>query len=109
MRSLRFLAQGTGFSEVVAGLESELRGVRAQNHSLSEDSRGCYAQIRAKDRQLAVYELQMAEARRIAVENGVRACRGPFWRGHFWLPAQLGMPWHQRLPLHGGAACGLQQ
>jgi hypothetical protein len=69
--------QGTGFSEVVAGLESELKAVRARNGALGEDNRGCYAQIRAKDKQLAAYEAAMAEARAIAVENGVRiSCSG---------------------------------
>lgn len=122
----RTLRQGTGFSEVIAGLESELKAAREAARRLGDDNRGCYAQarppkptwhaaigilacpllmlfmhvtarracssvpaarraqpsraaalspaqIRAKDKELDAAAAQVAEARRIAVENGVRA------------------------------------
>ena len=64
-------AQGTGFSEAVAGLEAEVRSLRAANTALSEDNRGCYAQIRAKDKDLDVAAIRIKEAACINVENGV--------------------------------------
>lgn len=64
--------QGSGFSEVIAGLESELKSVRAANQQLADDNRGCYAQIRAKDKELDLAAAKVEEARRIAMENKVR-------------------------------------
>lgn len=66
------MVQGSGFSEAIAALESELRGVRASNAALSDDNRGCYAQIRAKDKELDAAALQVKHAKAVAVENKVQ-------------------------------------
>ncbi len=64
--------QGSGFSEVIAALESELKSVRASNAALTDDNKGCYALIRAKDKELDAATTQVEAAKAIAVENKVR-------------------------------------
>lgn len=61
---------------MIAGLESELKAVRAANQQLTDDNRGCYSQIRAKDKELDLAAAKVEEARRIAMENKARL----FWR-----------------------------
>lgn len=65
-------AQGSGFSEVIAGLEAELKSMRAEHEKLTRDNKGCYNQIRAKDRELSAAEVQLERARAILVENKAR-------------------------------------
>lgn len=64
--------QGSGFSEVIAALESELKSVRASNTALTDDNKGCYALIRAKDKELDAAAVQVEAAKAIAVENKVK-------------------------------------
>ena len=63
--------QGSGFSEVIAGLEAELKSMKAAHDSLAKDNKGCYNQIRAKDKELNAAELQLEHARAILVDNKV--------------------------------------
>lgn len=67
--------QGSGFSEVIAGLEAELKSVKAANVALADDNRGCYAQIRAKDKELDMLAAQVEHAKAIAIENKVTSAR----------------------------------
>ena len=64
--------QGSGFSEVIAALESELKSVRASHAALTDDNKGCYTLIRAKDKELDAAAVQVEAANAIAVENKVR-------------------------------------
>jgi hypothetical protein len=64
-------AQGSGFSEVIAGLEAELKSLRAANQQLADDCRACYAQIRAKDKELDLAAARVEEALRVSIENKV--------------------------------------
>ena len=61
--------QGSGFSEVIAGLEAELRSMRLAHGEVTQDNRGCYNQIRAKDKELSAAAVQLEHARAILVEN----------------------------------------
>lgn len=61
----------------MAALQSELRALREAHRALGEDNRACYAQVRAKDKQLDAAAVQVEEARRIKVENGVRNGSSP--------------------------------
>ena len=63
--------QGTGFSEAIATLEAEVKTLKAENAHLDSDNKGAYNQIRAKDKQLDTMALEVEEARRILIQNGV--------------------------------------
>ncbi|BDA42075.1 probable microtubule-associated protein [Coccomyxa sp. Obi] len=63
------MPKGSGFSEVIAALESELKSVRASNAALADDNKGCYSLIRAKDKELDAAAAQVEAAKAIAVEN----------------------------------------
>lgn len=61
--------QGSGFSEVIAGLEADLRTTRLAHVEVTQDNRGCYNQIRAKDKELDAAAVQLEHARAVLVEN----------------------------------------
>ena len=65
-------AQGSGFSEAIAGLEAELKSMKAAHEKLTKDNKGCYNQIRAKDKELGAAKVQLERARAILVENKAR-------------------------------------
>ncbi|CAL5219051.1 g811 [Coccomyxa viridis] len=66
---LSAMPKGSGFSEVVAGLEAELKSMKADHEKLAKDNKGCCNQIRAKDKQLSAAGVQLEHARAILVEN----------------------------------------
>ena len=61
--------QGSGFSEVIASLEAELRSMRLAHVEVIQDNKGCYNQIRAKDKELDAAAVQLEHARAVLVEN----------------------------------------
>ena len=65
------MPQGTGFSEAIATLEAEVKTLKAENAHLDSDNKGAYNQIRAKDKHLDTMALEVEEARRILIQNGV--------------------------------------
>ncbi len=54
---------------MIAGLEAELKSMKAEHEKLSKDNKGCYNQIRAKDKELSAAAVQLEHARAILVEN----------------------------------------
>ena len=64
--------QGPKFSEQVATLESEVRGLRQSNSKLTEDNKAAAAMIRNKDRELDAAALRVEEAERVMIMNRVR-------------------------------------
>lgn len=69
MLSAPLCIQGSGFSEVIAGLEADLRSMRLAHVEVTQDNRGCYNQIRAKDKELDAAAVQLEHARAVLVEN----------------------------------------
>ena len=61
--------QGCGFSEVIASLESELRSMEMAHKEVTQDNKGCYNLIRAKDRELDAAAVHLEQARAVMVEN----------------------------------------
>ena len=54
---------------MIAGLEAELKSMKAAHEKLTKDNKGCYNQIRAKDKELSAAEVQLEHARAVLVEN----------------------------------------
>lgn len=67
--------QGSGFSEVIVGLEAELKSMKITHGELTKDNKACYSEIRAKGKDLDAAAVQLERARTIAVENKVRPQR----------------------------------
>ncbi len=54
---------------MLAGLEAELKSMKADHEKLAKDNKGCCNQIRAKDKQLSAAGVQLEHARAILAEN----------------------------------------
>ena len=54
---------------MIAGLEADLRSIRLAHGEIAQDNRGCYNQIRAKDKELDAAAVQLEHARAVLVEN----------------------------------------
>ena len=88
--------QGTGFSEAIATLEAEVKTLKAENAHLDSDNKGAYNQIRAKDKHLDTMALEVEEARRILIQNGVspRPCCSPHnTEATSWQSSPFLAPW----------------
>ena len=91
--------QGSGFSEVIASLEAELRAVKLAHGEVAQDNRGCYNQIRAKDKALDAAAAQLEPAQAVLVENKASP-------GSLQSPARdLGFPWLRCHVSSQGAGC----
>ena len=61
--------QGCGFSDMIASLESKLRAMKMAHEEVTQDNKGCYNLIRAKDRELDAAAVHLEQARAVMVEN----------------------------------------